>query len=274
MNSIMENLIKYMCKKEPLTKAILTNSKIKINDNKVNVELKVKGSAFLQSKKFDKGLEHLLLNLYNNKYTVEYVDTVTKEDIEKYEEYLKKQEKEALTELKRQADEAREESMKEERQKVEEREKVLAEKEAGTAIKNGGSAVATTNEEKQDDNSPLIYGRNATMKNPFIKIIDISPDVQKVCIEGEVISTDSREIKNEKVIIMFNLYDGTSTITCKAFVEKAKFKTVMKRITSAKGLKLDGNAAYDNFAKEITVMANTIIETAGNPKKKRKNGPG
>ncbi len=264
-----ENLIKYMCKKEPLSKAILTNSKPKINENTVSVELKVKGSAFLQSKKFDKGLEHLLLNLYNNKYNVQYIDTVTKEDIEKYEEYLKKQEKEALSELKRQADEAREEAMKEEREKVEERDKVLTEKQAEVARKNGIKTETPKQEDKEDENSPLIYGRSTTLKNPLTKIIDISPDIQKVCIEGEVISTDSREIKNDKVIIMFNLYDGTSTITCKAFVEKAKFKTVMKKISSAKGLKLDGNAAYDNFAKEITVMANTIIETAGNPKKKR-----
>ncbi len=264
-----EDLIKYMCKKEPLTKAILTNSNVNIDNNKVNVELKVKGSTFLNSKKFDKGLEHLLSNLYNKKYTVEYVDKVTEEDIKRYEEYLKKQEKEALIELKRQADEAREEAMKEDRKKVEEREKVLVEKEEKIASGNNISTKALEKEEKQDENSPLIYGRSSTLRNPLIKVKDISPDTPKVCIEGEVISSDSREIKNEKVIIMFNLYDGTSTITCKAFVEKAKFKNVMKRITFAKGLKLDGNASYDNFAKEITVMANTIIETAGNPKKKR-----
>ena len=37
----------------------------------------------------------------------------------------------------------------------------------------------------------------------------------------------------------------------------------------AKGIKLEGVAKYDNFAKEITVMANTILETSGVAKTKR-----
>ena len=261
-----EKLTKYMSKKEPLTKAILTNSSLVIDGDDIDIELKVKGADFLRSKRFDKGLEHLITNLYNKKYKVKYVDKVTKEDMEKYEEYLKNEEKQAFMELERQAREARAEAMKEDRRKVEE-------KEAALNVKSGEYANVPKMEDLQkqiaEENSPLIYGRNATLRNPLTKIIDISPDTVKVCIEGEVISSDSREIKNDKVIIMFNLYDGTSTITCKAFVEKAKFKDTMKRIQSAKGLKLDGNASYDNFAKEITVMANTIIETAGNPKKKR-----
>ena len=261
-----EKIIKYMSKKEPLTKAILTNSNLVIDGDNIDIELKVKGADFLRSKRFDKGLEHLINNLYNKKYKVKYVDKVTKEDLEKYEEYLKNEEKQAFEELERQAREARAEAMAEDRRKVEE-------KEAALNVKTGEYANPPSMDELQkqikEENSPLIYGRNATLRNPLTKIIDISPDTTKVCLEGEVISSDSREIKNDKVIIMFNLYDGTSTITCKAFVEKAKFKDTMKKIQSAKGLKLDGNAAYDNFAKEITVMANTIIETAGNPKKKR-----
>ena len=261
-----EKIIKYMSKKEPLTKAILTNSNLVIDGDNIDIELKVKGADFLRSKRFDKGLEHLINNLYNKKYKVKYIDKVTKEDLEKYEEYLKNEEKQAFEELERQAREARAEAMAEDRRKVEE-------KEAALNVKTGEYANPPSMDELQkqikEENSPLIYGRNATLRNPLTKIIDISPDTTKVCLEGEVISSDSREIKNDKVIIMFNLYDGTSTITCKAFVEKAKFKDTMKKIQSAKGLKLDGNAAYDNFAKEITVMANTIIETAGNPKKKR-----
>ena len=61
------NIVSYITAKEPFSKAILTNSKISINDNKLEVRLKLKGSDFLCSKKFDKGLEHLLENLYNYK---------------------------------------------------------------------------------------------------------------------------------------------------------------------------------------------------------------
>ena len=258
-----QDLVKYMSKKEPLTKAILTNSSLLILDDKIQVELKIKGADLLKSKKFDKGLSHLVSNLYNKKFAVEYIDKVSKEDMDKYEADLERQEKEAFAELQKQALEAREAAMAEDRRKVEE-------KEAALHVNPEVSAKEVSKDaQKEDEDSPLIYGRSATLRNPLTKIIDISPDTPKVLIEGEVISSDSKEVKSGKTIFMFNVYDGTSTITCKAFLEKDQAKKVMKRITGAKGIKLDGNAAYDNFAKEITVMANTIIETAGNPKKKR-----
>lgn len=59
---------------------------------------------------------------------------------------------------------------------------------------------------------------------------------------------------------MFNIYDGTSTITCKSFVEAEKAPTVLQRLKEAKRLKISGNAQYDNFAKELGVIANIIIE--------------
>ena len=75
-------------------------------------------------------------------------------------------------------------------------------------------------------------------------------------------------VKGDKAL--FDVYDGTSTITCKAFVEKAKLKDYIKKI-DGKGVKIDGVAKYDNFAKEITVMANSIFESEGLKKQKRED---
>ena len=80
---------------------------------------------------------------------------------------------------------------------------------------------------------------------------------------------DSRELKSGKFLVMFDLYDGTSTITCKAFVAPEKLKEVMGRLKGAKGIKLEGTAQFDPFAKEIGVIANTVIETPGRKKDKR-----
>ena len=65
------------------------------------------------------------------------------------------------------------------------------------------------------------------------------------------------------------MYDGTSTITCKAFVEGDKKDKVLGRLQSAKGLKILGNAQFDPFSKELGVVANVIIETPGRKKEKR-----
>ena len=62
------------------------------------------------------------------------------------------------------------------------------------------------------------YGRNC--EGDIIKIADIQGEVGEVVIEGKVVSTDEREIKNEKIIYMFNVTDFTDTISAKIFILK------------------------------------------------------
>ena len=69
----------------------------------------------------------------------------------------------------------------------------------------------------------------------------------------------------------FDLYDGTSTLTCKAFLEKGKAKKIIKRMGSVKGVKIEGNAQMDSFSGELTVMANTIVESTGVKKEVRQD---
>ena len=90
-------------------------------------------------------------------------------------------------------------------------------------------------------------------------------------MQGEVIFTEDRTLKSGKTLFSFDLYDGTSTITCKAFLNKESAKKTMKRIQNAKGIKISGTAGMDTFSNELTVMANTIVETEGLKKTTRKD---
>lgn len=113
-------------------------------------------------------------------------------------------------------------------------------------------------------------GRSANIKADLIKIADISVDTDRVCLEGDRIGEiESRELKSGKFLIAFKVYDGSSTMVCKSFVTVEQAKTVECRLKSAKGVKIEGNAKYDPFAKEIGVIANVILETAGRKKEKR-----
>ncbi len=261
------NIINYIAKKEPFSKAILSNSKPDLKEKNLTVRLSLKGASFLLAKKFDKGLEHLISNVYNQNYKVDFLEEVDEDYNQKLEQNLKEREKAAFLEMQVKA-----------KQEAEIRKRENANKPKAQSQYSSNQKDFIKKEKKEpeveeniDENSPLIYGRSLNIKSEFINIIDINVDTEKVCLEGEVVKIDSRDIKNEKVIIMFDLYDGTSTITCKAFVEKEKSGKIMKKISSAKGLKIDGIAKYDQFAKEITVMANTIIETPGRKKEKRED---
>ena len=272
------NILNYIAKKEPFSKAILTNSQIEIDNQNANVKLFMKGgSSFLVNQKFDKGLEHLLGNLYNKQYKVQFFENIS-EDYEKLqEERRKEEEKNALLELKLKAQKEAEERKQELAKAKEEAKKQKLEKslQNGELEANNQEIEEKPKKQKIDpDNSPLIYGRTLNIKTDLVKIENIpmaqSTDM-KVCIDGEILkgSLDSREIKNEKVILMFNLFDGTSTIACKAFLDKEKFKEVKGKISSAKGIKVDGVAKFSTYSKEVEVMANTIIESTGIVKEKR-----
>ena len=90
-----KKLVAYMSQKEPMTRAILKDSKVKVEDGTVCVSLQIKGKDLLCSKKFDKGLEHLLFNLYNKRYKIVFEENELHSK-EEYNKYLEKQEHEAI----------------------------------------------------------------------------------------------------------------------------------------------------------------------------------
>ena len=113
---------------------------------------------------------------------------------------------------------------------------------------------------EEDNSSPLILGNSLTINEPLVKIKDLGVDDKKVSLEGEVINSEDRELKSGRVLYSFDLYDGTSTLTCKAFLDKKNAKKIMGRIKNAKAIKIAGTAQMDSFSHEQTVMAYTILE--------------
>ena len=117
--------------------------------------------------------------------------------------------------------------------------------------------------EEAEEDTPLILGRNMNITAPLTKITELSSEDGTVSLDGEIIYMEDKTLKNGKTLLSFDLYDGTSTLTCKAFLEKDKAKKIIKRMGSVKGVKIEGNAQMDSFSNELTVMANTIVESEG-----------
>ncbi|MGN1269833.1 MAG: PolC-type DNA polymerase III [Clostridia bacterium] len=258
------DIVDYMAFKHPLTKALLKNSSIDIVDNKITVKLAIKGKQVLEARSFDKILATKLNELYNQNYVVCYQEEVTQEMIERYQEHAKELEKQAIMLAQKEAQEQMEEKLKEKAEKSNQEETSMQEIPMPT---DADIPVET----QQEENSPLIYGRSLKIKEELSKVIDLSVDSGKVLLDGEILNTDSRELKSGKFLVTFDLYDGSSTITCKAFVEADKYDTVMKKLKSASGVKVNGTAQFDPFAKELGVIANVIIESTGIKKQVRKD---
>lgn len=258
-----KNIIKYVSHKYPFTAFLLHNSKVEIKDNIAVVSLAVKGAEFLTLRGFDKALEKTLKSLYNKAYKVKYVEEIQEEEMQKIEQKCKLTEKYEIEKAISELEAAEEEQNNNEEDNLE--------KDAPNVEVGSISAQEEQNETKEEpeEKTPLILGRNANIKDTLVKISDISIDSGKIAIEGEIINIDSRQLKSGKFLVMFDLYDGTSTITCKAFVEEEKTPIVMLRLKEAKGVKISGTAQFDPFAKEIGIISNVIVEIPGKKKQER-----
>ena len=263
IESNWKDIVKYMSVKYPLVRVLLHNSKIEIQENVITVIIYVNGVEFLNARGFDKILQDVLKSLYGKTYKVKYVEEIKEEEIQKIEQKSKMTEK---YEIEKAISEAQASAYEEEKT-----EETSNTQEQNENIPVENIVVKEHPIEQEEEKTPLILGRNANIKDAIVKVTDISIDSGKIALEGEVINTDSRELKSGKYLVMFDLYDGTSTITCKAFVEAEKAKTVLSRIQVAKGLRISGTAQFDPFAKEIGVIANVIVETPGKKKQERQD---
>lgn len=113
---------------------------------------------------------------------------------------------------------------------------------------------------EEDDSTPLIFGKNMTIKEEIITVQELNSEEGNIALEGKVIDSEERVLKSGKSLFTFDLYDGTSTITCKAFLEKKDAARVIKRIKKSKAIRIAGTAGLDTYSDEMSVIVNTIVE--------------
>ena len=257
------NLIAYMVHKYPLMKPmILLKSDIEVEEKSIKVKMKIKGADFLKARKLDLELEKVIKNLFNKQYKILFIDNVNEEEEKIIEEKLIKSQNQAIERAleytkigEKMAQEAISKKQEEKVKKVEEKPDIPLPKEADINI----------------EETELIYGRNPNIKSKIINIVDISPDDDIVGISGEILdgTIEEKELKSGKFLVSFNVYDGTSTITCKLFSKPEEKKRIVSRLKNAKGIKLEGKSGVSNFTNELEIIANIVIETEGIKKTER-----
>nr|MCR5054786.1 PolC-type DNA polymerase III [Lachnospiraceae bacterium] len=100
----------------------------------------------------------------------------------------------------------------------------------------------------------VLYGR--PFDGAFADICDIDREIQEVVLRGQILSLESREIKNEKVIVMFVVTDFTDSIKVKIFMPKEDLEPVTEKgLKAGKFVAIKGKAAFDDFDKELTITS-------------------
>ena len=104
---------------------------------------------------------------------------------------------------------------------------------------------------KKSMNPDVIYGRDFEEESMEIEKID--GPIGEVVIRGKILSVDTREIRNEKTIIIFSVTDFTDTIVLKIFARNDDVPELLKEISGGKCVRVKGVATIDKFDSELTI---------------------
>ena len=274
-----ENIICYMAHKYPLMRPLLLlKSKIEVDDNKINVYMKIKGADFLKARKLDRELENVIFNLFEKKYTINIEERITEQEVKIFQEKTKEIEEQAVHDAMR----GMAIRTHHEERYYENGENAMPGVVASTeqypagempplpegpyndadyAVPTDGLGYAPETVENSPEDENIIFGKPSRAKEKKLKIKELDANSGRVTLEGRVINSECRETKTGKGMLIFELYDGTGIITCKSFAEDgAKGNEILDKIKAAKAIKTIGKAGFDSFAGDITVMSNIIAE--------------
>ena len=122
---------------------------------------------------------------------------------------------------------------------------------------NKGDSKSVKNEKKgefrrkYDTNPDVIYGRD--FDDETIEIEKIDGPIGEVAIRGKILSLDTREIRNEKTIVIFSITDFSDTIVVKLFARNDDLDDILDGISPGKFVKLKGVPNIDKFDSDLTI---------------------
>lgn len=112
--------------------------------------------------------------------------------------------------------------------------------------KNNSSKFDYTN-----DNPDVIYGRDFD-ETPIL-ISDIIDATGEVVVSGQVISFDTRELRNGHVLVMFDITDFSDTISVKIFPRENQQEKLLESVKKGVFITLKAVASIDKFDNELSL---------------------
>ncbi len=248
----IQNVILVTNKKYGYTQDIFENCKIDINqdEKKINIELVKPYKNFLEIKKVDE----YMLKCINTEYGKGYsLDITENKDMEQnIDEGIK------IVKLEDIPNRVVSSS------KIEETPKELYRRPKLTDEEKNERQLA-----KNPQPENVIYGIDIKT-NERKKIDEIAESEDRVCIEGQIIQKDARELKSGKMLLVIDVTDKTSTISCKMFLDKQKYEELDSKLKEGNYIVLQGRPQMDPYSKELTIMTSNIC-TGSKPQERMDN---
>ena len=270
INLQWKNIVKYMNVFNPMIGAFLAGSNADIDDDKLVINnICSEFANMIKNQKLDKYIHEFILNHLGIALKIDFDinrDTVT--------EIFQKEKDVIVKEFISTANDIAVKNSIEQQNKPKETPIYNTQKSFDKVYfpKNDGEQKNKKSEPVSDDPN-LLIGRNPNNSNfnkNVTKLIDIQPEKTVVHVEGKVVKmNDVRQTKTGRFIVSFDIYDGTTTLNCQSFVNEDAKAKAEKNLKPGTWVKIEGNAGFNDFIKEININANTVVKIDGYSEPKR-----
>ncbi len=105
--------------------------------------------------------------------------------------------------------------------------------------------------QKKSNDPDIIYGKS--FDEEAIEMKNIQGEMGEVVVRGQVLEVETREIRNEKTILIFQLSDFTDTFVLKIFVRNDQVQEMLSEIKKGAFLKVKGITTIDRFDSQLTI---------------------
>lgn len=241
--------------------SFLTDADYQVTGRTLTVHLNKKGASILNSSQAGKCLESIIHRLFNRELRVSFNDP--EENRHAPVDYLAEK---AETEAKAVAEvmaavpfvSPKPQPVKKPAENSQQQEKGF--------VKYKKSAKT------EEDKSPnVILGRS--VKGQPIRMVDVDANSGPVCLAGKVLKAEKRELKSGRMLITFDITDLTYSLTCKLFPREEELDALNEKLVAGQHIKLNGEAQYDMYSKEVSVLARDIELMTVTVEKRTDNAP-
>lgn len=108
-----------------------------------------------------------------------------------------------------------------------------------------------TPKKKLPDDPDIFYGK--PFDGELVPISEIEDGFGDCVIRGKVIKLEEKELRNEKLLFLFQITDFTDSIGAKIFVRKEEADELRGHLKTGRFVLLKGQALFDTYEKEVSV---------------------
>ena len=209
------------------------------------LELKVEENCIAQVKmeKLKHKLEHIFSERFDMPLGIVLGWLPKKKS--KYAVYADSAMKEEIAQIVQTYEQAKEDQKDVEKQEVQQREKPAFKK---NYVK-----------QRLPEDKDIFYGRN--FEGEETEIHEIIDEMGEVVVRGKIIQLETREISNEKTIVMFAVTDFTDTIKAKVFTKNERLPELLDKLKEGAFIKMKAVAMMDQFEHDIALGSVSGIKT-------------